>query len=272
MEIYLTKMTLNPLSNQVRSEFGRPQELHRTISRGFRQVGDDEYIEKKMNAKGGGEKIVKIKATPRNKYNILYRLDIEPHRGKAFLLVQSEDEPDWSFLNADYADEIETKEVGENYEAIENGMRLIFRLQANPTKRVANRYEYENQEKRAEFDAKFKDSKNRRRISIYKEVEQIEWLERQGENNGFKIADLKINPAVRNIISAKEGKVEFKKPSKKNPDKKHQVTYGSVIFEGVLQVTDAEKFKDALVNGIGQGKAYGFGLLSVAKVKEAIYE
>lgn len=256
MEIYLTKMTLNPRSNQVRSEFGSPQELHKTISNGFPAIENQEHLPKHE------------RKTPRNEYNILHRLDIDRQSGKAFLLVQSGHKPDWNFLSQkDYAEEIETKKVGENYEAIENGMRLIFRLQANPTKRVANRYEYENEEKRNEFNRKFKDSKNRRRISIYKEEEQIEWLARQGENNGFQIAELKINPAVRNVISAKEGKIEFSKSDKKNPERKHQITYGSIVFEGVLQVTDADKFRDALVNGIGQGKAYGFGLLSVAKAR-----
>jgi len=35
-----------------------------------------------------------------------------------------------------------------------------------------------------------------------------------------------------------------------------------------LQVTDAEKFRESLKTGIGTGKAYGFGLLSIAPVKE----
>lgn len=253
MEVYLTRMILNPRSNRVRKEVGNPQELHKTISEGFPKIENQEHLPKHK------------RKTPRNQYNILHRLDIELRRGTAVLLVQSEDEPDWSFLDGDYADEIETKEVGANFEAIENGRRLIFRLQANPTKRVANRFEYENEEKRDQFNAKFKDSKNRRRISIYKEEEQIEWLARQGENNGFQIADLKINPAVRNVISAKEDKIEFEKYEDKNSKKKHKLTYGSVIFEGVLKVTDADKFREALINGIGQGKAYGFGLLSVAK-------
>ena len=43
------------------------------------------------------------------------------------------------------------------------------------------------------------------------------------------------------------------------------MTFGAVIFEGVLQVTDAEKFRESLKTGIGTGKAYGFGLMSVAK-------
>lgn len=257
MKIYLTKMILNPLSRRVYTEVGNPQELHKTISNGFPAIENQEDLPKHK------------RKTPRNEYNILHRLDIDRHRGKAFLLVQSQHKPDWRFLDAaDYADEIKTKEVGENYEAIENGRRLIFRLQANPTRRVANRFEYQNEEKRDEFDKKFKDSKNRRRISIYKEEEQIEWLAKQGENHGFQIADLKINPAVRNVISAKEGKIEFKKRDEKDSHKKTTLTYGSVVFEGVLKVTDADKFREALVNGIGQGKAYGFGLLSVAPAVE----
>jgi CRISPR system Cascade subunit CasE len=239
-KIYLTQMTLNPRSNQVRSEVGNPREVPK-------------HLEK----------------TPRSEYNILHRLDIDRRSGKAFLLVQAEREPNWSFLSVDYYDEKETKEIGENYEAVENRMRLIFRLQANPTRRAGNGYEYPNEKKRDEFDVKFKDSKNRRRISIHKEEEQIKWLERQGAQFGFKIENLKINPAVRNVISAKEGKIEFKKPDEKDSDKKKTVTYGSVVFEGVLIVTDADKFRDALIGGIGQGKAYGFGLLSVAPVKES---
>jgi CRISPR system Cascade subunit CasE len=37
-----------------------------------------------------------------------------------------------------------------------------------------------------------------------------------------------------------------------------------VVFEGRLRVTDAEAFRRALAAGIGSGKAFGFGLLSVA--------
>ena len=252
MEIYLTKMILNPRSNRVRAEVGNPQELHKTISRGFPAIENPPELKKHEQK------------TPRNEYNILHRLDIEPRRGTAFLLVQSEHEPDWSFLPADYADEIEKpKEISENYNSIENGMRLIFRLQANPTKRIGKSDE--------KADIRFKPSGEnktiRRRVGLRTDEERFGWLERQGERFGFTIADLKINPAVRNVISAKEGKIEFKKPDEKDGKKKKTVTYGSVVFEGVLQVSDADKFRDALINGIGQGKAYGFGLLSIAPAR-----
>ncbi len=41
-------------------------------------------------------------------------------------------------------------------------------------------------------------------------------------------------------------------------------TFQGVLFEGSLQVVDAEAFRKALAHGIGPGKAFGFGLLSVA--------
>jgi CRISPR system Cascade subunit CasE len=43
------------------------------------------------------------------------------------------------------------------------------------------------------------------------------------------------------------------------------MTFGDVVFEGRLRVGDAEAFRRALAVGIGSGKAYGFGLLSVAR-------
>ena len=40
----------------------------------------------------------------------------------------------------------------------------------------------------------------------------------------------------------------------------------AVTYEGVLTVTDTELFCKALTEGIGRGKAYGMGLLTVARV------
>jgi CRISPR system Cascade subunit CasE len=40
----------------------------------------------------------------------------------------------------------------------------------------------------------------------------------------------------------------------------------SVLFDGFLTVTDPEKFKNAILCGIGHGKALGLGMLSVVPV------
>ena len=44
-----------------------------------------------------------------------------------------------------------------------------------------------------------------------------------------------------------------------------QVKLLGVTYEGLLTVTDAEKFREALTGGIGRGKAYGLGLLTVVR-------
>lgn len=43
------------------------------------------------------------------------------------------------------------------------------------------------------------------------------------------------------------------------------VTLQSVTFEGVLTVSDADLFRRALTEGIGRGKAYGMGMLTVVR-------
>ena len=44
------------------------------------------------------------------------------------------------------------------------------------------------------------------------------------------------------------------------------MTHLAVRFDGLLRVTDAGDFRETLICGIGPGKAYGFGLLSIAPV------
>ena len=240
-EIYLTKMVLNPKCPNVRRDLGNPQELHKTVSSAFPKVENQAHLKQHE------------RETPRNQFNILHRLEVDKQRGVAVLLVQSIAQPDWSFLDSDYAVELKCRTVHEQYENIENGMNLMFRLQANPTKRIGNSDVIANE--------RFKDSKNRRRVELRSDEDRIKWLSRKGEEAGFRLCDVKIAP-IPNVASVEEGKINFSKV--KNSPK---ITFGSVVFEGVLVVTDSMKFKESIVNGIGTGKAYGFGLMSVAKVR-----
>ena len=47
------------------------------------------------------------------------------------------------------------------------------------------------------------------------------------------------------------------------------MTLLTVTYEGVLEVTDAAAFREALTNGIGRGKAYGMGMMTVMRIREA---
>ena len=58
--------------------------------------------------------------------------------------------------------------------------------------------------------------------------------------------------------------MEKEKKSGKSDTKKHQLTFIGIIYDGYLKITDKDKFIVGLKKGIGSGKSYGFGLLSIA--------
>ena len=122
-----------------------------------------------------------------------------------------------------------------DYEAflkhIENGQDWNFRLCANPIEHV----------KQITIEHRGKI------FALRSVVEQIEWLERQGMKCGF---------TMRACSVIGDSWIAFKK-----------VRIRAVTFDGILKVADADSFRLALTKGIGRGKAYGCGLLTVAKVQ-----
>jgi CRISPR system Cascade subunit CasE len=237
-KLFLSKLILNPRSNQVRRDLSDCQSLHRRILSAFPKVP------------GEGAKA-------REHFGVLHRLDLSKHseQPRLVLLVQSNIAPDWTVLPEDYC--LETggeanpvcKPVAQNYAAVQRGMTLQFRLRANPTRRISPRCE---SEKNPRFYG--------RRVELYRQEDQIAWLERKAEAYGFHLLGVKVNRDVLNLNTIPESKIKGRRS-----DAEKSVTFGSVLFEGRLAVTDADRFYEALVQGIGSGKAYGFGLLSIAR-------
>jgi CRISPR system Cascade subunit CasE len=241
MELYLSRIELNPDSPDARRDLANPQELHRTLSRAFPAFEE-------QNDARSNERL-----TPRRRYNLLHRLEYDGRAGTTVLLVQSGVVPKWDAFANGYTKKIESKTLHDRYSAIENGIQMIFRLHANPSKRVAR--------SDSSADARFLDNEKRRRVDIRDRQGRIAWLERKGRECGFEILRLDVKEPVPLPGSAARGSVKFRRDRDSD-----QITIGSVLFEGVLQVTDAERLRVALTCGVGPGKAYGFGLLSVAQI------
>lgn len=276
MELYLSRILLNPRSKLVMKDLGNPQELHRTISSAFPKIenpaGSKEHEKKK----------------PRGEFDLLHRLEVDRREGRVVLLVQSSYKPDWGLLfDGNYClEEPEVKHLHDIYSQLAAGQRLRFRICANPTKRVPRTD--------TKADPRFRESPRgtnykeihgkheaRRRVEIVgdekhtREQKLIEWLERKGtvETNdrgerigaGYRITNVSVDDNVRNVSASQNRKLTGKKEAN---GKRHTLSFGAVTFDGVLEVTDANQFRHALVKGIGTGKAYGFGLLSIAPVKE----
>ena len=76
----------------------------------------------------------------------------------------------------------------------------------------------------------------------------------RAQKHGFELQEDAFTVTSQQWLQFTKGGTEGKK-----------VTLLSVTFEGVLQVCDAELFRKTLAEGIGRGKAYGQGLLTVMR-------
>ena len=117
-------------------------------------------------------------------------------------------------------------------ESLNVGQVWKFRLSANPV-------EHKKQ----------KDSKERGKVYALRTItEQHEWLERQGSRNGFTINSC-------NIVNDSWIAI-------------NNIRIRSVSFDGILTISDIDTFRMALTHGIGRGKAYGCGLLTIVKIND----
>lgn len=231
--LYLSLLTLNGRSPEARRDLADCHALHQRVLHAF---PDDPDI-----------------TAARERYGVLYRA--EPHDNGARVLVQSRHLPDWSRLPAGYLQSpvMGPKRVDEQYAHVVAGQELVFRLRANPQKRISNRSTIAPERWRG------------KRVELRREEEQIAWLRHKGETNGFALLNARISP------NGDVADVRAFSPSSRVTGKHgaHALTFGSVVFEGRLRITDLALFQRALEQGIGSGKAFGFGLLSVASASSA---
>lgn len=238
---YLSKLVLDPRSRAVRHDLGNCHELHRTILKAFPAAPDG--------------------ASAREHFSVLYRVENQDRSGGIRVLVQSRVEPNWSHLASDYlltdTRNPDCKRLDEQYARLFAGMPLFFRLRANPTKRIHQRNEHEINIQRW----------HGKRVELRGEEQQLAWLGRKGERGGFRLLHVRTDARVADVRTAPAPNVTGSRPQHASaagdPRERQRLTFGSVLFEGKLEVVNAERFRETLGAGIGSGKAYGFGLISV---------
>jgi CRISPR system Cascade subunit CasE len=183
---------------------------------------------------------------------VLYRVDSAVN-GDVVLLVQSVLAPDWARLPPPWLSPTgrpEVKEIAEALGRIDTGSLLRFRLVANPTRKIDTKTGADGRKN------------NGRRVELRGEDEWVAWLERKGEDSGFRLRAVSAAPHVPDVRSGREPRATGRK---NGPDGSSlRLTFGGVAFEGRLEVVDTARFHEGLRAGVGPGKAYGYGLLSVA--------
>lgn len=183
----------------------------------------------------------------------LWRLDRMEH--EAVLYVVSQQRPDlrhvqeqagWESAPAQYTD------YGRFLGSIQRGQRYSFRLAANPVKR------------------QFVAGDRGRILPHVTEEQQTEWLMTRAEGWGFTVRPVhpvdgaaqdgaNVLPDVR-VVHRNDGR--FRKVDDSGA---RTVTQRQVTFTGSLEVVDAGKLRESLTRGMGRGKAYGLGLMTLAR-------
>lgn len=127
-------------------------------------------------------------------------------------------------------------------DAVKPGQKFLFRVEANPVKNVLN----------VERDANTKQfpKKRGKRLAHVTPDQQLHWFTSRAEGWGFEVGE------QRQVVRSEVHRFQ----------KKHRpVTIASAVIEGALTVQDAATFSERLVTGFGGARAYGCGLMTLAK-------
>ncbi len=180
----------------------------------------------------------------RDQSGVLHRLDVDPRSGAMMLLVQSLAEPDWTWLAereyllpADPFGGLENPAVKEFDLPLRANQLLNFRLRANPAVKKVRRDDKGQR-------------RNSNRVPLVHEEKQVAWLEHQGQASGFRLLRLDVS-RPQTLAGRKR-------------ENGRSITLYTVQFDGRLQVTDPDRLRQAVAQGIGPAKAFGCGLLSLA--------
>ena len=178
----------------------------------------------------------------------LWRLEPEAESAACpRVLVQSRSIPVWSGIGVEgwlteAAPEVDLK-ARLKLDALKPGQRFRFRLRANPCV-----------------------TRNGKRLGLLRQEEQEAWLARKGEQHGFAL------PHLTSFDLAELSQVRFDVRVSQEQmlgGKQHSgngIRVYSVLYDGLLSVTNPDKFRDALQTGIGHGKVMGLGMLSVVPI------
>lgn len=172
----------------------------------------------------------------------LWRVDAL--RGKTYLLLLSRERPDLSEAARQFGTgkSWETKNYNPFLDGIRDGEILRFRLTANPTVSRSSPRNADGEKARG---------------SVYAHItaeHQRLWLLQKAERRGFRLKEDSFDVTESRWRTFRKG-----------TERKQRVTLLSVTYEGTLKVTDTDAFREALTEGIGRGKAYGMGLLTVMR-------
>ena len=267
-DLYLSQLWLNPRSRDAWRDLADVQGLHRTLMRAFPDAIAARHSGTVAEADDGGA------GGARAAVGLLFRPEVDRRTGMVRVLAQSAGVvPDWRALPTGYVtpapgcpDGWATRLLPTAVWCPEVGMHRRFRLRANVTAKV-----------------------QKHRVPLRTDGAQLAWLRSHATAGGFRVtlppptdavpSGHPEAPRLRDLEGVvpvaglppvrldRDDKVQGWRPSATdaaNRPARSRLTFEGLTFEGILEVTDPERFAATVRAGIGPAKAYGYGLLSLA--------
>ncbi|MFD9061840.1 type I-E CRISPR-associated protein Cas6/Cse3/CasE [Kitasatospora purpeofusca] len=172
-------------------------------------------------------------STARQDLGVLFRTETASDGGHRILL-QSSLPPDLDRLPAGYGPGT-TKSLALLLDAVRPGLAVRYRIAANPIRKPGRTT---------------RELYNLSAVVPLRGAAADDWWTRQAETAGLRITALHSTP-----LDAARGT--------RRSDQRH-IRHDRVQFDGTAVITDTEALRARLTGGIGKGKAYGCGLLSLA--------
>jgi CRISPR system Cascade subunit CasE len=220
MSLLLYQLRLSLADRAVRRDLASAYEMHRTLSRAF--VDSDQG--------------------PVNPF--LWRLEPSSGDQAPHVLLQSACEARWSGLPTGYMLSCQERRW-DPAAVLHPGRRVAFRLRANPT---VNRVP---QSEGSAVTAGQSARGRRKRLGLWREAEQLEWLQRQAQRVGLASVEAAVSEAERMRCRKHDG----------------MITLASAQFDGRAVIADPAALVAGVTSGIGHGRMLGHGLLSLAPLR-----
>lgn len=246
--MYLTQFPINTTRRESRSMLSNPYQMHAAIAGSFSQI---------EKAQADGRVLWRV---DRNKDGSVHLYIVSPTQPS---LVGLDEQIGWPDLMPQW----KTREYDMFLAKIASGEKYTFRLVANPVISRRALTDINGRSKRIPHLTTLQQASwligeeayKGEGLSAPREASSIE--ESRAARCGFQIAeDLATKTPL--LVVSESRKAEFRKGLSKT-----RISLATARFDGVLEVTDANRLRHALTHGIGHGKAFGCGLITIAPLE-----
>ncbi|MEU9094758.1 type I-E CRISPR-associated protein Cas6/Cse3/CasE [Streptomyces sp. NPDC087901] len=181
-----------------------------------------------------------VEGPARAAFGVLFRAEETPHGPQ--ILLQSHTAPDPSRLPDAYGN-VETRSLDGMLSHIHKGTIVNYRCVASPVRKPG---------------AAAREAYKLPPVVALSGNAAIEWWERQSTAAGLEPLHINAHPLA--TVRGSRGP--------KDSAAKQRVQHARTQFDGTARVLDADLLREKLAAGIGRGKAYGCGLLTLAPMQQ----